>query len=156
MNKEIKINRITDSSLKQKISDYILRDLPEWFGIESSREKYVAETENQEFFAAEYEGFFVGFLSLKKTSDYVVEVAVTGVLKKYRGNGIGTLLFNCAKAYAKEKGFEYVQVKTVSEGKYKEYDETNAFYKSLGFKEFEEIPSLWSENNPCQIYVMSL
>lgn len=49
MNTEIKINRITDSSLKQKISDYILRDLPEWFGIESSREKYVAETENQEF-----------------------------------------------------------------------------------------------------------
>ena len=95
-------------------------------------------------------------MSLKKTSDYVVEVAVTGVLKKYRGNGIGTLLFNCAKTYAKEKGFEYVQVKTVSEGKYKEYDETNAFYKSLGFKELEEIPSLWSENNPCQIYVMSL
>lgn len=111
MNTEIKINRITDSSLKQKISDYILRDLPEWFGIESSREKYVAETKNQEFFAAEYEGFFVGFLSLKMTSDYVVEVAVTGVLKKYRGNGIGTLLFNCAKTYAKEKGFEYVQVR---------------------------------------------
>lgn len=156
MNTELKIDRITDCRLKQKISDYILRDLPEWFGIESSREKYVEETKGQEFFAAEYDGFFVGFLSLKRTSDYVVEVAVTDVLKKYRGKGIGTLLFNSAKTYAKEKGFEYMQVKTVSEGKYKEYDETNAFYKSLGFKQFEEIPLLWEKNNPCQIYVMSL
>ncbi len=26
----------------------------------------------------------------------------------------------------------------------------------LGFKEFEVIPTLWDEANPCQIYVMSL
>lgn len=67
------------------------------------KRKYVAETENQEFFAAEYEGFFVGVLSLKKTSDYVVEVAVVGVLKKYRGNGIGTLLFNSERYTRKRK-----------------------------------------------------
>jgi hypothetical protein len=37
---------------------------------------------------------------------------------------------------------------------YKEYDDTN--YLSLAFKEFEIIPTLWNENNPCQIYVMSV
>jgi len=26
----------------------------------------------------------------------------------------------------------------------------------MGFKEFEVFPSLWDEDNPCQIYVMSL
>jgi hypothetical protein len=41
-------------------------------------------------------------------------------------------------------------------GRYREYDETNLFYMSLGFKEFEVIPDLWDENNPCQIYVMSI
>ena len=41
-------------------------------------------------------------------------------------------------------------------GKYEDYDRTNRFYLSLGFKEFEVFPLLWDEWNPCQIYVMSL
>ena len=49
-----------------------------------------------------------------------------------------------------------MQVKTVAMGKYPEYDDTNKFYLSLGFKEFEIIPELWGEENPCQIYVMHL
>ena len=35
-------------------------------------------------------------------------------------------------------------------------DETNCFYLSLGFKEFEIFPTLWDEWNPCQVYVMGL
>lgn len=49
-----------------------------------------------------------------------------------------------------------MQVKTVEMGKYEEYDRTNKFYQSLGFKEFEVFPMLWDEWNPCQIYVMDL
>ena len=30
----------------------------------------------------------------------------------------------------------------------------NNFY--IGFKQFEVIPEVWGENNPCQIYVMYL
>ena len=41
-------------------------------------------------------------------------------------------------------------------GKYEDYDKTNKFYISLGFKEFEIFPTLWDEWNPCQIYVMVL
>ena len=40
-------------------------------------------------------------------------------------------------------------------GMYKEYDCTNLFYKSLGFKEFEVL-DLWDERNPCQIYIMKV
>ena len=36
------------------------------------------------------------------------------------------------------------------------YDNTNKFYISLGFKEFEIFPTLWDEWNPCQVYVMAL
>lgn len=50
----------------------------------------------------------------------------------------------------------FLQVKTVQMGKYEDYDKTNKFYISLGFKEFEIFPTLWDEANPCQIYVMSL
>ena len=41
-------------------------------------------------------------------------------------------------------------------GRYPEYDDTNRFYQRLGFLEFECIPTLWDEQNPCQIYVMAL
>ena len=49
-----------------------------------------------------------------------------------------------------------MQVKTVKMGVYPDYDITNRFYQSLGFQEFEVIKELWGEDNPCQIYVMSL
>ena len=47
-------------------------------------------------------------------------------------------------------------MKTVQMGRYEEYDATNRFYQSLGFKEFEVFPALWGEQNPCQIYVMGV
>lgn len=52
--------------------------------------------------------------------------------------------------------YSFMQVKTVQMGRYDIYDDTNRFYRSLGFKEFEIFPTLWDEHNPCQIYVMSL
>lgn len=41
-------------------------------------------------------------------------------------------------------------------GKYEEYDKTNLFYISFGFKELEVFPTLWDEWNPCQIYIMNI
>ena len=65
-------------------------------------------------------------------------------------------MFDAAKETAREQGYSFIQVKTVQMGKYEEYDCTNRFYLSLGFKEFEVFPTLWDEWNPCQIYVMAL
>ena len=76
-----------------------------------------------------------------------------GVLKEYHRTGIGRLLYDTFEQYAREQGYEFVQVKTVKKGYYKEYDITNAFYEKLGFKEFECFPTLWDEWNPCQVYV---
>ena len=79
-----------------------------------------------------------------------------GVLKKHHRKGIGRALFEKAKAIATEAGYSFLQVKTVRMGMYDDYDITNRFYLSCGFKEFEVIPELWGEENPCQIYVMAL
>lgn len=70
--------------------------------------------------------------------------------------GVGRKLFTHAKEIAAVSGYSFLQVKTVQMGKYEDYDRTNRFYLALGFKEFEVFPTLWDENNPCQIYVMSL
>ena len=79
-----------------------------------------------------------------------------GVLKEYLRQGIGREMFKMAKNIASEKSYSFLQVKTVQMGKYEDYDATNRFYISLGFKEFEVFPTLWDEANPCQIYVMSV
>ena len=68
----------------------------------------------------------------------------------------GRALVDAAVACARQTGYEFMQVKTVQMGKYEEYDRTNRFYLSCGFKEFEVFPTLWDEWNPCQIYVLSL
>lgn len=93
---------------------------------------------------------------MKETGKDTVELAVMGVLKEFHHHGIGRKLFVLAKEKAAKDGFSFIQVKTVQMGRYKEYDNTNKFYISLGFKEFEVFPTLWDEWNPCQIYVMAL
>ena len=76
--------------------------------------------------------------------------------QEYHRKGTGRALFEKAKEAAVRTGYSFLQVKTVQMGKYEDYDRTNRFYLSLGFKEFEVFPLLWDEWNPCQIYVMSL
>ena len=124
--------------------------------MEESREKYIADYAGWIFFAAKENGEYAGFLCLKETGKDTVELAVMGVLREYHRKGLGRALFREAKKTAVEKGYSFMQVKTVKMGVYEDYDITNRFYQSLGFREFEVIPELWGEENPCQIYVMSL
>lgn len=147
---------ITDKNEKRAIAKKILELLPEWFGIEESREEYIQESMEQDFIAAVKDDLPVGFLCLKETGKDTVELAVMGVMKEYHRQGIGRELFAAAKELAIKQGYSFMQVKTVQMGRYDIYDDTNRFYRSLGFKEFEVFPTLWDEHNPCQIYVMSL
>ena len=151
-----RIVRIDDRQEKQEIARAVLEALPEWFEVEASREKYIADCADWIFLAAKVNDETAGFLCLKETGKDTVELAVMGVLKKCHRKGIGRALFERAKAIATEAGYAFLQVKTVRMGMYEDYDITNRFYLSCGFKEFEVIPELWGEDNPCQIYVMSL
>lgn len=150
------VTEIKDKAKKKEISRNILEALTEWFEVEESREQYIAESEDRVFFAAEENGEYVGFLCLKETGNATVELAVMGVLNGHHREGIGRKLVEKAKEAARASGYSFMQVKTVQMGKYEEYDRTNLFYISCGFREFEVFPDLWDEANPCQIYVMSL
>lgn len=150
------ILQISNDTDKKNITRYILEALPEWFGIPDAREEYIQDSTGKIFFCAYMNKKPAGFLYLKPTGKDTMELAVMGVLKEYHRNGIGKALFKCAKNTACEKGYSFIQVKTVQMGKYEIYDKTNRFYLSLGFKEFEIFPTLWDEWNPCQIYVMAL
>ena len=147
---------INDKDEKLRITRAILEALPEWFGIPEARENYIKNSGDQLMVAAFDNDQPVGFICLNETGRNTVELHVMGVLKEYHRKGIGRDLFAKAKEIADEKGYLFIQVKTVQMGKYPEYDITNEFYLSLGFKEFEVIPDLWGEENPCQIYVMAI
>ena len=154
--KEIPVRQISEADERRRIAREILEALTDWFEITETREAYIRESADQLFFAAEEDGRAAGFLCLKETGRSTVELAVMGVRKEYHRRGIGRALFQAAKEQAVLNGYEFMQVKTVKMGCYEDYDRTNEFYLSVGFKELEVFPTLWDEANPCQIYVMSL
>ena len=150
------IREVTEVAEKQRITRLILEALPDWFEVTEPREAYIRESASCLLFAAYDEDRPVGFLCLKETGKDTLELHVMGILKEYHRRGIGKELFMKAKEAAVRNGYSFLQVKTVQMGMYEDYDKTNLFYRALGFKEFEVFPLLWDENNPCQIYVMSL
>ena len=150
------IVQVFDQAEKRRIARSVLEALTDWFGIEEAREEYIATSADLPFFAA-YDGETpIGFVCLKETGRDTAELFVIGVKREYHRSGVGRRLFEAARADAAERGYSFLQVKTVRMGCYEEYDRTNRFYLALGFREFEVFPTLWDECNPCQIYVMAL
>ena len=156
MSKGIIVVEEKNAEKKQSIAREILEALPDWFAIPESREKYIKESADQPFFAAYDSEKPIGFLCLKETGKETVELCVMGVLKDYHRRGVGRKLFERAGDLARQSGYSFMQVKTVQMGRYADYDATNRFYLSIGFKEFEVFPTLWDERNPCQVYVIAL
>lgn len=152
----MRIQMLDNREEKQRIARAILEALPEWFGIPEARENYIRESADEIMLVSTEGGNTKGFLCLKETGRDTLELAVMGVLKEHHRQGVGTALAEAAKRIAWERGYSFLQVKTVQMGRYPEYDATNRFYLSLGFKEFEVLPTLWDERNPCQVYVMSV
>lgn len=150
------IRKIDDREEKERICMEILEALPEWFEIPESRVSYAKESRELPFLADVENNIARGFIVMKETSKYAVEIGVMGVRKDYHRLGIGSKLFEAFYQYAKEKGYEFIQVKTVRAGLYPDYDLTNAFYQKVGFRELECMEGLWDEANPCQVYVMAI
>ena len=150
------IRNIQDDKQKMIITREILEALPEWFEILEGRENYIKDSVGKEFVSAYKDDEPIGFLYLTETGKDTLELAVMGVKKEYHRMGIGRKLFKNAREIARKAGFSFIQVKTVKMGMYDDYDKTNLFYLSLGFKDLEVFPPLWDEANPCQIYIMSV
>ena len=148
MRENDEIREIVQDEEKETITRLILEALPEWFEVPESREAYIRGSAGNLFFAACRDQAPVGFLYLKETGKETVELAVMGVLKEAHRQGIGRALFLSAKERAQKAGYEFMQVKTVRMGMYEDYDRTNRFYQSLGFREFEVIPELWEKRIP--------
>jgi RimJ/RimL family protein N-acetyltransferase len=150
------VRYVCDPDMKEEIAKRILDDLPEWFGLPESTKEYIEKSREFPFFAYYKDGQYVGFIVLKETGQYTAEIYVMGVLKDYQHQKIGKKLFTEFVNYARNKEYEFIQVKTVDAGHYEEYDRTRVFYEKMGFKKFECFPTLWDEWNPCLVMVQSI
>lgn len=149
------IKEINEPSEKSQIVKNILQELPEWFGIEEATQWYIDDAKASECLVALDENERVGFVTLSNTSEDCVEIVCMGVLPSYHRKGIGKQLMKAAEKLMTGH-YHLIQVKTVDEGHYEQYDVTNQFYRCCGFKKLEVFPTLWDEHNPCLVWVKSL
>lgn len=149
------IEAVKDENQKMAVVAEILKDLPEWFGIPESTQAYIEGAKNLQVWAAYQESDLLGFVSLSYSSEDCAEIDCLGAKKAHQGRGIGSQLLAALESEAR-KNVDYLQVKTVAEGSNKDYDRTNIFYRSLGFKKLEIFPQLWGSQNPCQILIKKM
>ena len=151
----VAIEEVKEEKQKMIAVSEVLKDLPEWFGIPESTQAYIEGARDLQVWVAYQESKLAGFVSLSYSSEDCAEIDCIGVKKAYQGRGIGSQLLATLESEAR-KNVDYLQVKTVAEGSNKDYDRTNVFYRSLGFKKLEIFPQLWGPQNPCQILIKKM
>ena len=149
------IEEVKNENQKKAVVAEVLKDLPEWFGIPESTQAYIEGATTLQVWAAYQESDLTGFVSLSYSSEDCAEIDCLGVKKGHQGRGIGSQLLANLESEA-GKQVDYLQVKIVAEGSNKDYDRTNVFYRSLGFKKLEIFPQLWEPQNPCQILIKKM
>jgi len=153
----MKLKETTDPALQSQITESILRDLPEWFGIEESLMDYVNGVGGTLFIVAYENDAPTGFISIKNQNAYTAEVYVMGNYKKERNKGIGKLLVKESIKKLKEQGIQFLMVKTLGTSHPdSHYKATRLFYKKVGFYPLEENNVLWGPENPCLTMVMAI
>lgn len=155
MKDNVIIKKVDNLKEKKEIVSEVLLDLPEWFGLAESTKHYIQDSKKLPLWVARNNLETIGFITLAESSLETGELHCMGIKKAYHRKGIGKRLYMELEQYAKDK-YKYLQVKTVDEGYYKEYDQTITFYKSIGFSKLEVFPSLWDEWNPCLIMIKCL
>jgi GNAT superfamily N-acetyltransferase len=146
------IVEVSDPQVRSRLCESVLRELPDWFGIEEATAAYIRDVADLPTFAADGHGF----LSIKLHTPRAAELYVMGVRPEHHRQGLGTALLAAAEDYLREQGVEYLQVKTLGPSWPDEgYERTRRFYEARGFVPLEEIHGLW-ERNPCLVMVKRL
>jgi coenzyme F420-0:L-glutamate ligase/coenzyme F420-1:gamma-L-glutamate ligase len=141
----VNVREVDDPAERSRIAEHVLRDLPEWFGIEEATQSYIEEVASLPTFAVGDDGF----LSLRQHTPRAAEIWVMGVRREAHRRGIGRALVRAGEAWCAAAGVEFLQVKTLAPTKDDpNYARTRAFYLALGFTPLEVFPELWHPSNP--------
>jgi coenzyme F420-0:L-glutamate ligase / coenzyme F420-1:gamma-L-glutamate ligase len=142
---------ISDPAERSRVAEAVLRDLPEWFGIEESTRAYIEDAATLPTFAVEPD---TAFLCVKQHTASAAELYVMGVRHERHRRGIGRALVDAAERWCRTHGIRYLHVKTLGPSRESRgYAATRAFYEAVGFVALEELHGLWSDDNPTLILV---
>jgi coenzyme F420-0:L-glutamate ligase/coenzyme F420-1:gamma-L-glutamate ligase len=146
---------IQDPAERSRIAEAVLRDLPEWFGIEESTRQYIEDAATLPTLVVEPDA---GFLCLKQHTPRAAEIYVMGVRREQHRKGIGRALVAAAESWCRVRGIPYLHVKTLGPSRPDPggYDATRAFYEAVGFVALEELHGLWDEDNPTLVLVKNV
>lgn len=151
------IRKVEMAEQKRDMSQHILADLKEWFGIPEATESYIKESSALPFWAAFDGEKPVGFVAVLRHFSEAAEIHVMGILKAYRRKGAGRLLLGEVEKWCADQGISFLQVKTLSASHPDAcYAETRAFYRAVGFVELEEFSNLWGTANPCLLMIKKI
>lgn len=146
-----KIVHVDDPAERSRIAEAVLRDLPDWFGIEEATREYIATAATLPTFVVEPDA---GFLCLKQHTPAAAEIYVMGVRRARHREGIGRALVEEAESWCRARGIRFLHVKTLGPSRSDPgYDATRRFYEALGFVALEELHGLWDEENPTLVLV---
>jgi coenzyme F420-0:L-glutamate ligase/coenzyme F420-1:gamma-L-glutamate ligase len=146
-----RVVEISDPAERSRIAEAVLRDLPEWFGIEESTRAYIEDAATLPTFAVEPDA---GFVCVKQHTAQAAELYVMGVRREQHRRGIGRALVAAAERWCRAQRLRYFHVKTLGPSRESRgYAATRAFYEAVGFVAIEELHGLWSQDNPTLILV---
>jgi coenzyme F420-0:L-glutamate ligase / coenzyme F420-1:gamma-L-glutamate ligase len=142
---------IEEPAERSRIAEAVLRDLPDWFGIEEATRQYIEDAATLPTLAVEPD---LGFLCLKHHTRQAAEVYVMGVRREQHRRGLGRALVAEAERWCRAQGIRYLQVKTLGPSRPDAgYEATRLFYEAAGFVALEELHGLWDQENPTLILV---
>lgn len=160
----------------------VLRSVPEWFGIESSLQMYVAKAAELPTVVAEFGEVraagaiqsssaktgnganalpnpskrIAAFLTIAHHFPESGEVYCLAVRREFHRMGVGRALLRFTEDWLTSRGARWLQVKTMGPSKPNaEYAQTLQFYRACGFDPLEEIHGLWGAI-PCLMLVKRL
>lgn len=88
--------------------------------------------ERSTFFVVEQEGEFVGYLMAKggfaKRKQHTLYLVI-GIIREYRGKGVGTMLFSAMEKWARKRQFHRLELTVVSKN-----EAAVGLYKKMGFE----------------------
>ena len=150
----MQVVEISDPAERSRIAEAVLRDLPDWFGIEEATRQYIEDAATLPTLAVEPD---LGFLCVKQHTPRAAELYVMGVRREQHRRGIGRALVAEAERWCRARGIRYLQVKTLGPSRSDPgYDATRVFYEAVGFVALEELTGLWSHDNPTLILVKDI
>lgn len=151
------MNVVEVTESKGALCAEILATLPHWFGMPASNAAYIRDVEHMPMFAVFDGDRPLGFIALGRPTPSAVEIHVLGVRPELHRSGIGRALLERAEAFARAAGVPFLTVKTLSSRDPDEgYARTRAFYTATGFLPVDELPELWSPDNPAVIMLKVL